>query len=239
MNMSKTPAYIENVVTLPSTNINGHQILFEPIRGEDVAAISNLYIHNYIPDQTLFRALGVGERLRQALATPDAQESQAFMRETHKYIMGVLIGPSIASIPMVSFKAVCETTGELIGVSLAKVKAVADTPWLKAKYLFLLNCSVKLILKLCHLTKSSHFSKYYCTPYVRVFLCSCIVNSPRVHSIRRCIDCQRSSILHSTSVHASLVKKVTPPRWTAPLQSNRRSCMRRPIRSRASGVGRA
>ena len=134
MSMNETPLQnIEDVVTLPSTIINGKQILFQPIQAEDVAAISDLYLHNYIEDQTLFRALGVGQRLRQALATPTSPESQAFLRETYEYLMGILIGPSVASVPIVSVKAVCETTGELIGASLATVEAVADSHWFKTK----------------------------------------------------------------------------------------------------------
>ena len=113
------------------------QNLIQAGSGRDVVAISNLFIHNYIPDQTLFRAVGVVERLQKAIATPRAHESQDFLQETYEYFRKVVIGPSIASFPMISAKAVCETTGELIGVSLVSLEVAADSHWLQSKYAML------------------------------------------------------------------------------------------------------
>ena len=113
-------------VVLSPTTINGHHILFEPIRAEDLAPISNLLLHNYIPDQRIFRAIGSGERLRLALATPNSRASEAFLRETHEYLLRKQIDPAIKSVPNVSFKVVCKTNGELIGVSLGEVVKVAE-----------------------------------------------------------------------------------------------------------------
>ena len=115
-----------SVVVLPPTTINGHQILFEPVRAKDFAPISNLLLHNFIPDQHFFRALGSGERLRLALATPNSRASEAFLRETHEYLWRKQMGPAIESVPNVSFKVMCKTNGELIGVSLGKVVKEAE-----------------------------------------------------------------------------------------------------------------
>ena len=107
-------------------NIKGHQILFEPICEEDYTTLSNLLLHNYIPDQTLFRALGSGKRLQDALSNPEVPESQAFLRETHGFLKHEIICPCLESKPIVSFKAVCETTGEIIGVSFGKAVKPSD-----------------------------------------------------------------------------------------------------------------
>ena len=131
-------------VTLPPTTINGHQIRFEAIRTEDFVPISNLFIHYYLPDHPFYRALGSGERLRRALATPDSLESAAFMRETEEYLRRELIGPAIKSIPIVSFKAVCETNGELIGASLANVMNIETGEGLEIEYISLYHSFIQI-----------------------------------------------------------------------------------------------
>ena len=125
-------------VALPPTTINGQQIRFEPIRTEDFASLSNFLLHYYIPDQPFYRVLGSGDRLRRALATPESQESAAFMRETQDYLRrGLpLFGPAIKSVPNVSFKAICETNGELIGVSLANVMNMKTGEGIEIEYVF-------------------------------------------------------------------------------------------------------
>ena len=110
-----------SIMSLPSTTINGQQIRFEFVQAQDLALISNFLLCNFFSDQPLFRDLGIGERLRQALATPDSKEAEEFMRETHEYFRRKLVGPIVEAVPKFSFKAVCESNGELIGVVIGRV----------------------------------------------------------------------------------------------------------------------
>lgn len=113
-------------------------MVFEKIRNEDSSAILKLLLHNYIPDQTLFRALGSAKRLEYAMSNPEARESQAFLRETYEFLEQEIIRPSLDSEPIVSFKAVCQATGEIIGVTFGKVLKLSEYSPLS----FLKGCTI-------------------------------------------------------------------------------------------------
>ena len=57
------------------------------------------------------------------------------MHETQEYLRRELIGTTIKSVPNVSFKAVYETNGDLIGASLANVMNVETGEGLEIEYI--------------------------------------------------------------------------------------------------------
>lgn len=104
-------------IFLPSQNGDGQRIRFEQVVVEDSETLVKFLTTQFIPDNPLFRALGCAEELESIPIDKRCEKTGYFLKE--KYIK-----PALASEPNVSFKAVCEVTGEIVGLSLGQMLSI-------------------------------------------------------------------------------------------------------------------
>ena len=103
----------------------GYMLSFQPIDPSNIIQLESFLIMHYLPDDPLFNAIGSDENLREAQKS-DSQLNTKFIEETKEFLHTTFIGPSFDSHPMVSFKVICESTGELVAVSLANIQYLDD-----------------------------------------------------------------------------------------------------------------
>lgn len=90
------------------------KIRFEPIVNEDAETLVKFLSAHFIPDHALYRAYGSADICGSTPVDSENEKREFFLNE-------VFIHPALASKPNVSFKVVDETTGQIIGVSLAQM----------------------------------------------------------------------------------------------------------------------
>lgn len=103
----------QNTTEMFSSQVVDNQtIRFEPIVNEDAETLVKFLSAHFIPDHALYRAYGSAD-----LSTPVDSEN----KKREFFLNEIFIHPALASKPNVSFKVVDETTGQIIGVSLAQM----------------------------------------------------------------------------------------------------------------------
>lgn len=100
--------------------IQGQRINFQPIENKDIIQLESFLISQYLPDDPLFRAIGCKSKL--ASIQTDDTLSLSFMRQTKEFLHSTFIQPSLNSTPIVSFKAICESSGVWVALSLANMQ---------------------------------------------------------------------------------------------------------------------